>query len=38
MPERVLSSMGTVGDAFDNAMAESFFASPECELIDRKTL
>jgi hypothetical protein len=29
--------MGTVGDAFDNAMAESFFASLECELIDRKT-
>lgn len=28
-------SMGTVGDAFDNAMAESFFASLECELIDR---
>jgi putative transposase len=29
--------MGTVGDAFDNAMAESFFAGLECELIDRKT-
>ena len=28
-------SMGTVGDAYDNAMAESFFASLECELIDR---
>lgn len=28
--------MGMVGDAFDNAMAESFFASLECELIDRK--
>jgi len=28
-------SMGTVGDAFDNAMAESFLASLECELIDR---
>lgn len=27
--------MGTVGDCFDNAMAESFFASLECELIDR---
>ena len=26
-------SMGTVGDAYDNAMAESFFASLECELI-----
>ena len=32
----VRPSMGTVGDAFDNAMAESFFASLECELIDRK--
>ena len=30
---RVRPSMGTVGDAFDNAMAESFFASLECELI-----
>jgi putative transposase len=28
-------SMGSVGDAYDNAMAESFFASLECELIDR---
>jgi putative transposase len=27
-------SMGTVGDAYDNAMAESFFATLECELID----
>ena len=29
-------SMGTVGDAYDNAMAESFFASLECELIARR--
>ena len=29
--------MGTVGDCYDNAMAESFFASLECELIDRTT-
>ena len=28
--------MGTVGDAYDNAMAESFFASLECELINRR--
>ena len=28
-------SMGSVGDCFDNAMAESFFASLECELLDR---
>jgi putative transposase len=27
--------MGSVGDAYDNAMAESFFASLETELIDR---
>lgn len=26
-------SMGTVGDCFDNAMAESFFATLECELL-----
>jgi putative transposase len=30
-------SMGTVGDCYDNAMCESFFASLECELIDRTT-
>ena len=30
-------SMGSVGDCFDNAMAESFFATLECELIDRST-
>ena len=29
--------MGTVGDAYDNAMAESFFASLECELINRRS-
>lgn len=28
-------SMGSVGDAYDNAMAESFFASFECEVLDR---
>ena len=33
----VRPSMGTVGDAYDNAMAESFFASLECELIDRNS-
>jgi putative transposase len=31
----VRTSMGRVGDAYDNAMAESFFASLECELISR---
>ena len=30
-------SMGSVGDAFDNALAESFFASLETELIDRSS-
>ena len=33
---KVRPSMGTVGDAYDNAMAESFFATLECELIDRR--
>ena len=33
----VRPSMGTVGDAYDNAMAESFFATLECELIERRT-
>jgi putative transposase len=27
--------MGSVGDCFDNAMAESFFATLETKLIDR---
>ena len=31
----VLGSMGTVGDAFDNAAAESFFATLQTELLDR---
>jgi transposase-like protein len=31
----VRPSMGSVGDAYDNAMCESFFATLECELIDR---
>src|SRR5512134_2908487 len=34
----VRPSMGTVGDAYDNAMAESFFASLECELLDRRVV
>lgn len=32
----VVSSMGTVGDAYDNAMAESFFATLERELLSRR--
>ena len=31
----VQPSMGSVGDCYDNAMAESFFATLECELLDR---
>ena len=33
----VRPSMGSVGDCFDNAMCESFFATLECELIDQCT-
>ena len=32
----VRPSMGSAGDAYDNAMCESFFATLECELIDRQ--
>jgi hypothetical protein len=32
----VRRSMGSVGDAYDNAMAESFFATLECELLERR--
>jgi putative transposase len=32
----VRPSRGSVGDAYDNAMCESFFASLECELLDRR--
>ena len=34
--EGVRPSMGSVGDCYDNAMCESFFATLECELIERK--
>ena len=34
----VAPSMGSVGDCYDNAMAESFFAALECELPDRTRL
>jgi len=33
---QVRPSMGSVGDAYDNAMAESFFATLECELLQRR--
>lgn len=31
------TSMGSVGDAYDNAMAESFFATIKTELLDRRS-
>lgn len=33
----VRPSMGSVGDCYDNALCESFFATLECELLDRVT-
>jgi putative transposase len=33
----VRPSMGSVGDCFDNAMCESFFATLECELLNRQS-
>jgi putative transposase len=33
----VRPSMGAVGDCFDNAMSESFFATLECELLNRRS-
>ena len=33
----VKPSMGTVGNAYDNAMTESFFATLECEVINRRS-
>ena len=35
---RVRPSMGSVGDAYDNAMCESFFATLETELLQRRSL
>ena len=32
----VQPSMGSVGDAYDNALCESFFATLESELLDRQ--
>jgi putative transposase len=34
----VRPSMGSVGDCYDNALCESFFATLECELLNRVTL
>ncbi len=33
----MLGSMGTIGDCFDNSVAESFFATLQTELLDRST-
>jgi putative transposase len=33
----VVPSMGSVGDCYDNAITESFFATLECELLARQT-
>ena len=33
----VVTSTGSAGDCFDNAMAESFFATLECGLVDRRS-
>jgi putative transposase len=32
----VVPSMGSVGDCYDNAITESFFATLQCELLDRQ--
>jgi transposase InsO family protein len=32
----IRASMGSVGDCFDHALIESFHASLECELVDRR--
>jgi putative transposase len=32
----VRPSMGSIGDCYDNAMCESFFATLECELLDKR--
>jgi putative transposase len=32
----ITPSMGSVGDCYDNAITESFFATLECELLDRQ--
>jgi putative transposase len=33
----LLGSMGTIGDAYDNSMAESFFGTLQLELLDRRS-
>ena len=36
LDDGILGSMGTVGDALDNAMAESFFGTLQLELLDHR--
>ena len=33
----IVQLMGSVGDAYDNALCESFFGTLECELLDRRS-
>ena len=33
----LLGSMGSIGDCFDNGLAESFFATLQTELLDKHT-
>lgn len=33
----LLGSMGSIGDCFDNAMAESFFGTLQLELLDQRS-
>ena len=33
----MVTSTGSAGDCYDNAMAESFFATLECELLQRRS-
>ena len=33
----VVPPVGSTGDAYDNAMAESFFATLECEVLNRRS-
>ena len=33
----VVTSTGSAGDCYDNAMAESFFATLDCELLQRRS-
>jgi putative transposase len=36
VPSGLLPSMGTIGDAYDNAVIESFWARMQTELLDRQ--